>query len=69
MTQRMNAAILITMQIASLMLMLFTADDLFGKDITIALFATSFIILAHSSVYIGKNCNRLLKELNRNEKH
>ena len=61
----MNAKLLLTLQLTSLLTMLFTADSLFENRITTIIFATAFFIFARCSIYISKNCTQLLKELER----
>lgn len=61
----MNAKLLLTLQLTSLLTMLFTAESLFENRITTIIFATAFFIFARCSIYISKNCTQLLKELER----
>lgn len=61
----MNAKPLLTLQLTSLLTMLFTAESLFENRITTIIFATAFFIFARCSIYISKNCTQLLKELER----
>ena len=61
----MNAKLLLTLQLTSLLTMLFTAESLFENRITTIIFATAFFIFARCSIYISKNCTLLLKELER----
>lgn len=61
----MNAKLLLTLQLTSLLTMLFTAESLFENRITTIIFATAFFIFARCSTYISKNCTQLLKELER----
>ena len=61
----MNARVLLALQLTSLMTMLSTAESLFENRIVTIIFATAFFVFARCSIYISKNCNRLLKELER----
>ena len=61
----MSAKALLALQLTSLMTMLFTAESLFENRIATVIFATAFFIFARCSIYISKNCTRLLKELER----
>ena len=61
----MNAKLLLTLQLTSLLTMLFTAESLFENRITTIIFATAFFIFARCCIYISKNCTQLLKELER----
>ena len=61
----MNAKLLLTLQLTSLLTMLFTAESLFENRITTIIFATAFFIFARCSIYISKHSQRLLRELDR----
>ena len=63
----MNAKILISLQLTSLIVMLGTAELLFVSTIPTIVFITSLALFAKSSIYISKNSKRLLRELEKKD--
>ena len=61
----MNATQLLTLQIASLVTILLSAEGLFTNRGATLIFATALFIFARCSIYINKNSKRLLRELNK----
>ena len=61
----MNAKQILALQIISLVIMLFTIENLFTYKATTLIFAFAFLVFARCSIYINKNSKRLLKELSR----
>ena len=61
----MNAKQLLTLQIASLVTILLSAEGLFTNIGATLIFATALFIFARCSIYISKNSKRLLRELNK----
>lgn len=61
----MNAKQILSLQIASLITMLLTAENLFSSRGATLIFATSLFLFARCSIYINKNSKRLLRELNK----
>ena len=64
----MNAKQLLTLQLTSMIAMLFTAESLFENIIATTIFAIAFFVFARCSIYISKHNARLLRELNRENK-
>lgn len=58
----MNAKILISLQLTSLIVMLGTAELLFVSTIPTIVFITSLALFAKSSIYISKNEKWLLND-------
>lgn len=58
----MNAKILISLQLTSLIVMLGTAELLFVSTIPTIIFITSLALFAKSSIYISKNEKWLLND-------
>ena len=63
----MNAKQILSLQLVSLVTMLFTAESLFSDRGATLIFATALFIFARCSIYISKNSKRLLRELNKKE--
>ncbi len=61
----MNAKQILALQVISLVIMLFTIENLFTYKATTLIFAIAFLVFARCSIYINKNSKRLLKELSR----
>ena len=61
----MNARLLISLQVISLIAMIATVGNLFENRIVTLIFATAFFVFARCSVYISINSARLLRELER----
>ena len=58
----MNAKLLIALQIASFIVMLGTAEQLFTKTLPTIFFMLSLLLFAKCSIYIGKNENWLIND-------
>ena len=61
----MRATTLMTIQIASLALIVGCADNMLEKTLPSILFITAFITFAVCSIYIGRNEKRIIRENNR----
>jgi hypothetical protein len=61
----MNAKQILSLQIASLVTILVTAEGLFSSRGATLIFATALFVFARCSMYINKNSKRLLRELER----
>ena len=58
----MNAKLLIALQIASFIVMLGTAEQLFTKTLPTIFFMLSLLLFAKCSIYIGKNEKWLIND-------
>ena len=58
----MNAKFLIALQIASFIVMLGTAEQLFTKTLPTIFFMLSLLLFAKCSIYIGKNEKWLIND-------
>ena len=58
----MNAKLLIALQIASFIVMLGTAEQLFTKTLPTIFFMLSLLLFAKGSIYIGKNEKWLIND-------
>ena len=63
----MNAKIIIALQLAGLILMLGTAENLFNNLISTIIFTASLLLFIKCSIYISKNEKWLLRDCNATE--